>query len=620
MRFVWAVVAFVLATVLIGVGIAQRTVFLGPSEQQQALPVKDAQPYILIDGDVLRANSGLQTLMIRGEGEIFAAYGRDADMTAWLSDATYERITLDDQGAPVSSVVEPTVESQTDAGRDPAGSDLWLDFFADENALITETQLPEGMSMLVARDGVQPAPADLMVTWPIDTRTPWAGPLIVAGAVLLLVGLVLYILGIRHQRRGRGPLRKGPGPLPPTEPIDLSIDAVPPRDAIEQAPKDAADEASGDDAAPEASDATTSSGRSESRARTHRRVALTLPALVLSAVVATGCSSELWPSVEATATPEPTQTVVAPENQKPPAVTEAQATRILKQISTTLATADEGLDIDLAATRLSGAALEARRTDYTLRKGVPDRAATAAPVSDQVEVLLPEATDTWPRRVLMITKTGDEKVPPTVFTMVQADPWSNYRIEDISEMQAAVEMPRLAAPYLGTTLVPPDSTFLSLPPKDLASAFSSLVDEGEKSTYNEIFDDASRKLAGSIGESRQAVVKSLADKGASETSKAAFDMTPATDDPTSMATLDSGAIVAVSVNDVQTITPTNSDAVIRFGDNAEVKLLAGASEAAKGVRATYSFQLFFAVPSQGSTEQIRLLGAHQDILSAEVIK
>jgi hypothetical protein len=44
------------------------------------------------------------------------------------------------------------------------------------------------------------------------------------------------------------------------------------------------------------------------------------------------------------------------------------------------------------------------------------------------------------------------------------------------------------------------------------------------------------------------------------------------------------------------------------------------SESAKGIETTYSFQLFFAVPAQGSTEQIRLLAVHQDLVSAKVIK
>lgn len=48
-RFVWAVVAFVLATVLIGAGIAQRTIFMGPSEIQMELTVDDPEPYVLVD-------------------------------------------------------------------------------------------------------------------------------------------------------------------------------------------------------------------------------------------------------------------------------------------------------------------------------------------------------------------------------------------------------------------------------------------------------------------------------------------------------------------------------------------------------------------------------------------
>src|SRR5690606_31119940 len=75
-RFVWAVVAFVLATLLIGAGIAQRTIFMGPSAVQTEVSVDGPAPYLLIDGAVLRQHPGKQTMLIRGDGEIFAAYGR----------------------------------------------------------------------------------------------------------------------------------------------------------------------------------------------------------------------------------------------------------------------------------------------------------------------------------------------------------------------------------------------------------------------------------------------------------------------------------------------------------------------------------------------------------------
>ncbi|MGF6821216.1 hypothetical protein M2317_000102 [Microbacterium sp. ZKA21] len=633
MRFVWAVVAFVLATLLIGAGIAQRTLFLGPSSEELVLETSQPEPYTLIDGAVLRTQPGLQSLIIRGEGELFAAYGRTPDMEAWLSDATYNSITLDADGAPVTTVVEPeaaedgggsdaTAAPTADpaaptAGRNPAGSDLWLDSFAEQDQIITDTQLPEGTSILIARDGTEPAPDDIVVSWPLDDSTPLAGPLMAAGGLMLAIGIVLYILGIRHQRRGRGPRRKGPGPLPVTEPIDVAIDKVPENEAIEQKPSEDKADAESERVPEQKSEEGTAK-----RVGLARRRRLAIPALALVAVVATGCSADSWPQFGAeTATPSPTPTVIAPENQKPPAVTEAQAKRILESISGTVATADTDLDIDAAATRLDGAALTARRTDYTLRGAIADRPAPAVIPTDDVEILLPQATDAWPRTVLMLSKSNeDDSVAPVIMTMKQQDPWSNYKVSYLAEMQASVELPALAPAWAGTTLVPPDTTFLSIAPNELAAAFSDVVDAGDQSASYDLFDDGTHELATTIQASRQSVVDSLAEKKAAETSKAEFGMEPSADEPVSMATLDSGAIVSVSVLDSETITPTSADAVIKFGDDPVAKALTGVDQSAKGVKTTYSMQLFFSVPTQVSGEQIRLLAVHQDVLSVEVIK
>ncbi len=386
MRFVWAVVAFVLATLLIGAGIAQRTIFMGPSAQQVELSVEEPTPFVLVDGAVLRENPGQQTLLVRGDGEIFAAYGRTADMEAWLSDTTYTSIALDD-GEPVSTVVEaeaaqeqdpdadadgatpvpteeptpsddPAVTEEGDSaeqGRSPVGSDLWLDSFSEQDQLITDMQLPEGMSVLIAKDGTESAPDDIVVSWPLNNSTPWVGPLIVAGGAVLLFGLIMYVLAIRHQRRGRGPRRKGPGPLPATEPIDLSVEPAPVREALEPKSPSTDETDRPADTKPE---------KSERRALGTRRRLLALPALGVAALMFAGCSSDSWPQFgEASPTPSPTPTVIAPENQKPPAVTESQASRILQDISSTLAEADAAMDIDLAGTRLEGTALDARATD-----------------------------------------------------------------------------------------------------------------------------------------------------------------------------------------------------------------------------------------------------------------
>ncbi|WP_311257395.1 glycosyl transferase [Microbacterium sp. WCS2018Hpa-9] len=667
MRFVWAVMAFVLAAGLIAAGIAQRTIFMGPSTQEVSVAVEEPAPYVLLDGDVLREHPGSQTLLVRGEGEIFAAYGRTADMEAWLADASYNHVTAGKDGeleaelipagatagddataspAPTESPApaETPVPSETPAedgaaaepGRNPAGSDLWLDSFTETDALIVDNmQLPEGVSMIIAYDGTADAPDDIVVSWPLDTSTPLAGPLMAAGAAMLLVGLVLYVLAIRHQRRGRGPRRKGPGPLPATEPIDVA--QLPPseRAAIERAdaPDDSVPSAEGtaptaaghegaDDAA--GAEDTDRDRKSERRATTtvRKRRLLALPALAVTALLATGCSPDSWPQFgEGTPSPSPSATVIAPENQKPPAVTETQARRILQEVSTTLADADAAMDIALAGTRLDGPALTARTTEYALRTALPETPVPAAIPTDDVEVVLPEATDRWPRTVLLLSKdAGDDTVPPVILTMTQQDPWSNYKVTNMAEMSADAVFPEVAAPWLGTSLVPDDSAFLTLPPSELAATFADIVDAGETSASYGLFDEISQNLAQSIRDSRQAVVQNLADNGAAETSQTAFDIIPADSAPVSMATLDSGAIVAVSLVDTESVTPTSADAVIRFGDNAQAKALTGVSESAKGVTTKYEFQLFFSVPAQGSTEQIRLLAVRQDLLSVEVIK
>ncbi|MFJ6531470.1 glycosyl transferase [Microbacterium sp. NPDC091662] len=646
MRFVWAVVAFVLAAVLIGAGIAQRTIFMGPATQQTQVEIDEPAPFVLIDGDVLRAHPGAQTLIVRGQGEIFGSYGRTADMEAWLADSEYNQVTVKKSGdLAVEHVGASSDETATDAptdggdasdpesaGRDPRGSDLWLDSFSKNDRLTVENmQLPEGTSMLIAYDGSADAPDNIVVSWPLDNSTPLAGPLMVAGGIVLLLGLVLYVLAIRHQRRGRGPRRKGPGPLPATEPIDVA--ALPPaeRAAIEESGAPVSEPPAGTaaqaDGAVEEAEIADESKDPDSKtsmraaAPPRRRRMLALPVLGLTAVLAAGCTSDSWPQLgDASPTPSPSPTVIAPENQKPPAVTEAQAKRILKTLAETVSEADAALDLDLLSTRFEGPALAARTTEYALRTKLPDTVPPAAIPTDEVEVVLPEATDQWPRTVLMLSKTGDDTVPPVVLTMTQADPWSNYKVSNMAEMSADAAFPEVAASWLGTSLVPSDSAFLTIPPADLAATFADVVDLGEQSDSYDKFDDLALTYAKSITDSRQAVVQALADKGAADTSKAAFDMAPTTDAPISMTTLDSGAIVAVTLTDTETVTPTGDDVSIRFGDNAQAKALTDATESAKGVETTYEFQLFFSVPAKGSTEQIRLLAAHQDLLSVKVIK
>lgn len=666
MRFVWAVLAFVLATLLIGAGIAQRTVFLGPKTQQTPLSVEQASPYTLVDGAVLRTQAGAQTLLVRGEGEIFAAYGRTPDLQAWLADAAYNAISVNDDGEIVVDAVAPVIVPEPEEGtdesaeegtdesseedaedgaeegadesaeetaeegegaeeadseetpqpgkpeRNPAGSDLWLDEFTDEDALIADMQLPEGMSVLIARDGVEDAPTDIAVAWPLDNSTPWAGPLMIAGGALMLLGIILYVMAIRYQRRGRGPRRKGPGPLPPTEPLDMALVRGEDRAAI----------TGGGAGAPE-----TDEDKSAEKDQTpRRRLRFVIPALGLSAAMMAGCSADSWPQLTAPSpTPSPTQTVIAPENQQAPAITDSQAARILQRLAAIIAEADEEGDADLLATRMSGTPLEERKTDYKLREEIEDRDPPAPIPTDEIEILLPQAYDGWPRTVMILSRDAQEEDaeeidPPVVFTMVQESPWEPYKLNYLAGTQPAAQLPELAPAWLGTQLIPPDSPFLAMAPEDIAEAFADVIDKGEESEHYEMFDEAAWNFGEVIRDSRETVVQGLADADAADTSQAEFSTKLTEGLPVSLGTLDSGAIVAIDLLDTQKVTPTVDDAVIRYEENEEAEALTGATEASKGVETDYSIQLFFSVPSQGSAEPIKLLAAHHVILDVKVIE
>ena len=653
MRFVWAVLAFVLATVLIGAAFAQRT-FVGPNSEQQELKVESPAPFTLIDGAVLRAHEGAQTLLVRGDGEIFAAYGRTSDMHAWLAQANYNEFIVDENGelavrlvaaeiAPPTQMPEepgeeptaeptpepseePTPEAEpalpADDPRNPAGSDLWLDEFIERDAVnMDKLQLPEGVSVLIARDGVQDAPTDIIVRWPRDNATPWAGPMIVAGTLLLALGVLLYIHAYRFQKRGRGPRRKGSGPLPPTEPIGKVIDLVPIAGILEPA-EHAQEQDEPIDAEPidEPVDAEPIEDPAPTR-RSRRHARLAIPALGLSVVLLAGCSADLWPQFPAEPEPIETTEIIAPENPQTPAVTEPQAKRILLHIAETVAKADADLDAELLEARMSGAPLAERRTDYLLRAKIEGREPPVGIPVGKIRVLLPQAQDSWPRTVLLVAERSDEDtVAPLIMTLVQDDPWQDYRVTHIAEMQPATELPKLPPAWLGSQLIPPDSPFLAMAPGELAAAFADVVDKGDASEFYGLFDEATIALVTQVQESRQTVVQALIDHGASRTSKVAFAMREGDHPTVAMGTLESGAIVAIDVIDTEKVTPTNSLAVIRFADNQEAKALTGVTEASKGVESAYSMQLFFAVPSTGSNEPIRLLAVHQKLLSVEVIK
>jgi hypothetical protein len=275
------------------------------------------------------------------------------------------------------------------------------------------------------------------------------------------------------------------------------------------------------------------------------------------------------------------------------------------------------MDSTLASTRLDGAVLAERETNYRLRGALPDEAALPAIPTKPLEIVLPQAYDSWPRSVMAVVNDEADKTA-SIMLLTQEDAWAPYKLAYLSSLEAATQMPDLAPVYVGAQQVPPDSSFLAMAPDQLAAAYADVVNKGEDSEFASQFEAEGDQFRTSVAADRE---KRLADFNttAASTGSLSFDTVAGEHPPLALATLESGAIVAVNVNEVDTVKPTNADAVIKLDTNPRVKTLAGVEQSATGFTTTFSDQLFFYVPGLGSTEKIRLLGYASQILDAKVI-
>ena len=473
MRFVLAIVAFVVAAVMIVAGIAQRTVFAPPTHIEAGTSVSGDPRYVVIDGAVLNAHPGQQTLTVTGApdgAKQVVAYGRTADVKAWLDDQKYVEVgyrtataklttksvtpkaadAKDDEDSASGSTATPTPAATPSpsasagassgstagaaaktAGPNPAGSDLWLEEFDGDAAQVTRMNIPDDVSVIVASDGTKPAPSRVTVTWPVDSSTPWAFPLIIGGIVLLIIGIALYLWGLYTHRRSRGPRRKS-GPKMPKLP---------------KAPK----------YKPTAMIETTPRGR-----RSTRRARVIIPAALAGVLALTGCTT----GTDAATTPTKTATPLATEapdakDQLPPAVTVPQLERIVKRVSESAAQADAKASPDLAKERFTGPALQLREANYAIRAKKADEPALPAIPASPIVLSLPQATDAWPRTVAAVIQTPKDAKgvaqAPIAITMVQETPRDNYQVEYAIALEPKAKVPNLAPASIGSAVVPPDS-------------------------------------------------------------------------------------------------------------------------------------------------------------------
>ena len=582
MRFILAIASFVLAFVLIGYGVAQRTILAGPDNVTATVSLNSDAPVTIIDSSVLRQHPGHQRITISGAKKVFAAYGRTDDVKAWVGDASYNKIGYNAGKVALTSKVVDGKESEVP---DPHGSDLWLDERSSEFELGFTVNVPKGISVIIASDGKQAAPGTVSIRWPLDNRTPWSGPLVIAGALLLILGLGLYLWALNHLRKARGPRRKSP--KMPKVPRQRRYKPRPPK-------------------APEIA-----SGRRSAR----RRFIAVVPVLLAGSLVLSGCSADIWPTFgggEAAPTPTATAAPDATSNQQHVAVTVPQLREILVKVATVAAKADEAKDDKLLATRFEGPALELRTANYAIRKIDNTVAALTAIPSGKIDVALPQQSDTWPRTVFaVVSNPADKTASPIALMLVQESPRDNYKVGYALTLEPKVVLPKVAGATVGAPQVNPDLKLWVLPPSKIVSAYGDILLKGPGSEFAKYFDTSADQFVAKTGfDAKQAQKAAIPDKASIE-----FSNEPGIGESIVFGTNDSGAIVVVNLNQIETVTPTEAGASVN--PSGLTKTLSGVTSTLKGIITRYSDQLMFYVPKIDSDKKIVLLGSADGLISAK---
>lgn len=583
MRFAMALVALLIAGLLVASGIAQRTILKPADHITLAADVPADVRYVLVPGALLQSHAGQQRLHVGGADVAFAAYGRTSDVTAWLSGQRYAELRVDESGAMEAPVMRtaPVVAGLRGGTPDPDGADVWVDQQREQRALDWTLDLPSSMSVLVAADGSAAAPSDLRVTWPVRTGTPFAVPLIVVGGALAVVGLLLYVWALIHVRQRRGPRRKSP-PKMPKRP-------QPPR-YRPQRPASAAPVP----------------GRGRRSVRHRTGLGWAGPALVGVLLVGTLLAGTPF---------GPPAGLAAAATRAPGAsMTEEQATRVVRRAAEVAAKADEELDAKLLAERFTGAALELRRAAYTLKK---KQKKLSLPVSLPVEhavvnLLVPETQTGWPRSLFVVVADSEKpKVAPVALALVQLDPRADYKVQYAMALRGGITLPTMPSAVDGATRLRADTPVLQVEPGALAAEYGAVLLDGESAAGKE-FDTSDDPLVKQVGE---AFKKKYAKKYADTTKTSFSDRTPDPSTVIALSTADSGALVAVQLEEQFTVKPKRSGVVITTSGGT--KILSKTDSTAKGIRSVYGYQLLFAVPSAGSDEPVVLLGYDQGLISAK---
>ncbi|WP_306967778.1 hypothetical protein [Arthrobacter oryzae] len=581
-----------LLTLLAGIG--QRTIW-APSETFTASAPADAAaaPLTVIDQKLRTLHGGTVKINIQGDGNFMLASGRPDDVNAWVGKTAHNTI---------SGVSEDEKSLQVDhtdgdaAAPNPAGSDLWV---SSENAggelEYTWTPPADGeWTLLLASDGTKPAPASVSMTFPNDTSTPWAVPLMVLGSLLIVAGIVLALLAARRKNgEDAGDSTDG----------DISDGG-----SSSYARRARARKAKSADAGSQnegSLNPDTSNAGNQNQAPSSSSSKVTMVAAAVAAAVLAGSATA---AQAATPSPQPSGSASSPAKEASglPVLLDAQFRRILEQVSSATDAGDAAKDAAKLAGRVGGPELEIRTQNYKIRSQVGSYEPRMPVRSTKLLTYVVTSDRNWPRSVLAVTQ-GEGNVVPQILTLVQKSPRENYKLTETTPLQPGTTFPNISRG--GTeTLAASDKSGLLYSGEEAMSGLADRLTSADSPFKDKLVEGQSSPYIADTLSYQAEVVKSGQNGNFSFTHKVVPENTVV------FRTADGGALVLGRINFGFEGTPKAAGDKLSIGDDAAA--LAGGKETTTGMVLSFAESMALYVPPAGSTDPMKLVAATRGLVGA----
>ena len=588
LRFKTAVALVLLGLLTLLAGVGQKTIW-APAETVTASVPADgtAAPLTVIDQKLRTLHGGTVKINVKGEGSFMLAAGRPDDVDAWVGKTAHNT---------VSGVTEDNKSLQlahTDgeaAAPSPAGSDLWV---STENASgelnYTWSAPADGdWSLLLASDGTKPAPSSISMTFPNDTSTPWAVPLMVLGGLLMLAGLALLVL----KPKGGKPADIGGDDTGES----LKDKLVRRARAVRPAGKTAPTAPSPVEKQP--------GGASYTATFSTRRAGVAMAALAATIIAATGVAAQ----AATTPAPSPSASAAAGADTAAdsPVLLDAQFRRILEQVSSTVDAGDAAKDAAKLKSRVDRTELEVRTQNYKIRSQVGAYEARMPVRATKLLTTVVTSKRAWPRSVMAVTQ-GEGNVVPQLLTLVQKSPRENYKLVETTPLQPGTTFPAIGRD--GTeTLAADDKSGLLYSGEEALAGLGDRLTKADSTFKDKLVEGQSSPYIADTLAYQADVAKTGVDGNFSFTHKVAPEETVV------FRTADGGALVLGRLNFAFDGTPKAEGDKLAIGDDAAV--LAGGKETSSGMVLNFAESMAVYIPPTGSKDPMKLVAATRGLVGA----